>query len=631
LIASRKYNNLGNAIGCKGLLCCLSLIFAAMKSLFKILKYTRPYAGFVWLNVLFNFLSILGGVFSITLVMPVLRLLFYPEALVLKDPGFEFTFKSIYDNFYYNLSVFVQNDSKQALVVICLLLVAMTFLKNLFRYLALYFLIPLRNYAIRDLRRALYEKTLRLPLSYFSDEKKGDLITRMSNDISEVEWSIMGSLEVLFKEPMTIIIFLGWLIMISPSLTAFIFIMMPVMILIIWRIGKTLKSQSGRNQSKLGEVISLFEETLSGMRIIQAFKAEGFFKRRFFMENKVLTNISVAINRKRDLSSPLSETLTITIFAVVLFYGGRMVLDHSMPAEVFIGFIAIFSQIIPPAKSFSDAYYKMQKGAASLDRVESILNAEEKISELPDAISKEKFNDEIVFENVSFAYEKEPVLDNINLRIKKGSTVALVGPSGGGKSTLADLLPRFQDPVSGVVKVDGVPIRNYKLADLRGMIGIVTQESILFNDSIYNNIAFGLTGISTAEIVMAARIANAHDFIMDTERGYQTNIGDRGNKLSGGQKQRISIARAILRNPDILILDEATSSLDTTSERLVQDALNNLMKNRTSIVIAHRLSTIQNADHIVVLEKGKIVQEGTHAELNSREGLYRMLNEMQRS
>lgn len=605
-----------------------------MKKFFQLLRYIKPYKSKALFNILFNLLSIVAGLFSFTLVIPFLGLIFNPDDLVLTPPEQNMSFNSLKNQFSYFLSRIVQEEGpSQALLFVCLLIVVMVSLKNLFRYLALYFMVPLRTLAIRDIRRDLYDKILRLPLSYFSDERKGDLITRMSSDVQEIEVSIMSSLEAIFKEPLTIVVYMGSLIYMSPQLTLFVVLSLPVTALIIGRVGKTLRKQSTRNQTKLGEMVSMFEETLSGMRIIKAFTAEDSVARKFHAENDMLARISIWVNRRRDASSPLSESMSVIVLVLILWFGGQMVLAHngSLDAEVFIGYIAIFSQVITPFKAFSTAYYNVQKGAASAQRIDEIMQSPERITDAPEARKGGvTFNREITFRNVSFAYDKEKVLDGIELSITKGTTVAFVGPSGSGKSTLADLVPRFYDPTAGEICIDGVPIREYKIAHLRQLMGIVTQEAILFNDTIFNNIAFGIANVTMEQVEQAARVANAHEFILEQEKGYLTNIGDRGNKLSGGQRQRLSIARAVLRNPEILILDEATSALDTTSERLVQDALSNVMKGRTSIVIAHRLSTIQNADKIVVIDKGKIVQQGTHSELLNQPGLYKELNEMQK-
>lgn len=604
-----------------------------MKGYLRLLHYAKPYKTKAFLNVLFNILSIVFGLFSITLLIPFLNILFGKTTMVLEQPAeFKLTVDSVVENFSYILSNLIKDyGSNYALLFICLILVSSIFLKNLFRYLALFFMVSLRNFAVRDIRAALYQRIIILPLSYFSEERKGDLISRMTNDVLQVEVALMSSLEAMFKEPLTIIIYLAALIWMSPILTLIVFLTLPIMGLFIGRVGRLLKQYSQRGQSKFGDLVSLFEETLMGVRIIKAFNSQDFFMRRFNAENGLYTRINIASNRTGDGASPISETLSVAVLAFILWFGGSMVLDgnNTLTAETFIGFIGVFSQLLPPAKSFSTAYSNLQKGLVSLNRIEEVINSEEVITEIPEAIPLNGFKGHIEFKNVSFKYADELVLNNINLKIPKGSTVALVGPSGSGKSTLSDLVPRFYDPVEGEVLIDGVNIKQYKILSLRSHIGMVTQESILFNDSIFNNIAFGKKGISKEQIENAAKTANAHDFILQTELGYQTNIGDRGSKLSGGQRQRISIARAINANPEILILDEATSALDTASERAVQDALNNVMQNRTTIVIAHRLSTIHKADLIVVLDKGKIVQMGKHNELISQDGLYKQLHDMQ--
>lgn len=603
-----------------------------MKGYIKFLRYTLPYKGLAALNVIFNIFSILFSLFSIALIFPFLGLLFGKTALVTVKPSFEFKAETLSQLLNYHLSEIIRTDgAESALIFICGLLISTIFLKNLFRYLALFFMVSLRNNVVSDLRESLYKHILVLPLSYFSEEKKGDLISRMSSDILQIEIAIMSSLEALFKEPLTIIIYLTSLIVISPQLTIIVFVTLPVMGLLIGRIGKMLKKYSQRGQSKFGDLVSLYEETLMGIRIIKAFNSQAFFMRRFTKENRAYTAINVASNRTSDASSPLSETLSVVVLAFILWFGGKLVLSgNNLNAEAFILFIGVFTQILPPAKSFSTAYSNMQKGLASLDRVNEVLLSEEIITEKPQAKAISGLNQRIEFRNVSFKYADEYVLKNINLVIEKGQTVALVGPSGSGKSTLTDLIPRFYDPVEGEILIDGVNIKDLQILPLRGMMAIVAQESILFNDTIYNNIAFGKTDIAADQIENSAKIANAHEFIVQTEKSYQTNIGDRGNKLSGGQRQRLSIARAINTNPDILILDEATSALDTASERLVQEALNNIMENRTTIVIAHRLSTIHKADKIVVLEKGHIVQTGNHQELIQQQGLYKQLHDMQK-
>ncbi|MCE2741736.1 MAG: ABC transporter ATP-binding protein/permease [Sphingobacteriales bacterium] len=603
-----------------------------MKGYIKFLRYTLPYKGLAALNIFFNIFSIVFSLFSIALIFPFLGLLFGKTALVTVKPNFELSAESLSQLLNYQLSEMIRTDGPEsALIFICGLLIGTIFLKNLFRYLALFFMVSLRNNVVSDLRESLYKHILVLPLSYFSEEKKGDLISRMSSDILQIEIAIMSSLEALFKEPLTIVIYLTSLIIISPQLTIIVFVTLPIMGLLIGRIGKMLKKYSQRGQSKFGDLVSLYEETLMGIRIIKAFNSQAFFMRRFTKENRAYTAINVASNRTSDASSPLSETLSVIVLAFILWFGGKLVLSgNGLNAEAFILFIGVFTQILPPAKSFSTAYSNMQKGLASLDRVNEVLKSEEIITEKSQAKAISGLNQRIEFKNVSFKYADEYVLKDINLVIEKGQTVALVGPSGSGKSTLTDLIPRFYDPSEGEILIDGINIKELQILPLRGTMAIVAQESILFNDTIYNNIAFGKTQLAPEQVEHAAKIANAHEFIVQTEKGYQTNIGDRGNKLSGGQRQRLSIARAINTNPDILILDEATSALDTASERLVQEALNNIMENRTTIVIAHRLSTIHKADKIVVLEKGCIVQTGTHNELILEQGLYKQLHDMQK-
>jgi subfamily B ATP-binding cassette protein MsbA len=602
-----------------------------MKGYFKFLRYTLPYKGLAALNVFFNIFSIVFSLFSIALIFPFLGLLFGKTALVTVKPAFEFSAESLSGLLNFHLSEIIRTDgAESALIFICGLLIATIFLKNLFRYLALFFMVSLRNNVVSDLRESLFKHILVLPLSYFSEEKKGDLISRMSSDILQIEIAIMSSLEALFKEPLTLIIYLASLIVISPQLTIIVFITLPIMGLLIGQIGKMLKKYAQRGQSKFGDLVSLYEETLMGIRIIKAFNSQAFFMRRFTKENQAYTAINVASNRTSDASSPLSETLSVMVLAFILWFGGKLVLSgNGLNAEAFILFIGVFTQILPPAKSFSTAYSNMQKGLASLDRVNEVLKSEEVITEKPQAKAISGLNQRIEFKNVSFKYADEYVLKNINLVIEKGQTVALVGPSGSGQSTLTDLIPRFYDPTEGEILIDGCNIKELQILPLRSAMAIVAQESILFNDTIYNNIAFGKTQLAADQVENAAKVANAHEFIVQTEKSYQTNIGDRGNKLSGGQRQRLSIARAINTNPDILILDEATSALDTASERLVQEALNNIMENRTTIVIAHRLSTIHKADKIVVLEKGNIVQTGTHQELIMQQGLYKQLHDMQ--
>lgn len=604
-----------------------------MKGFLKLISYVAPYKAYAFLNVLFNLLSILFELFSISLLMPFLNILFKPNELILQKPELSPSFNALYGILKYYISqIITQHGAESGLIFISILIVIMIFLKNVCRYMALFFMVPLRNWIVRDLRNQLYQRVLILPLSYFSSERKGDLITRMSSDAQELEYSIMSSFEAMFKEPLTVIISLSVLIWMSPLLTLIVFLCMPIILIFLGRVTRKLKRQARRGQDKLDTLVSLFEETLMGVRIIKAFNAQDFLNRRFKQQNSQYTNVYIQGNRLLDAASPISETLTVAILAFILWFGGRMVLSGqgNITADMFIGFVAIFTQLIPPIKAFSTAFGRMQKGLISLGRIEEVLQSEEKIVEVANAKPLSSFDQTIEFKNVSFSYRDEPVLKNINLKIEKGKTVALVGPSGAGKSTLTDLIPRFYDPTEGQVLIDGVDIRQYKILDLRQQMGMVSQESILFNDSIFNNIAFGQVNASTEGVENSARVANAYNFIKETDNGFQTNIGDRGNKLSGGQKQRISIARAVNKNPQILILDEATSALDTSSERSVQEALSNVMKGRTTVVIAHRLSTIISADLIVVLDKGQIVQQGSHQELLQQEGLYRELHDMQK-
>jgi len=605
-----------------------------MKGYLKFLRFTLKYKYFAIMNVLCNVLSSIFGLFSIASIMPLLDVLFSsqqaPKTNLSEQNGF--SFNRFFDILKDTIWAFKNEyGASNVLLGICAFVIIMISFKNLFRYLALYFMVPMRNYIVSDYRVAAYNRILVLPLSYFSNEKKGDLLSRMTSDMHQIEAAVMSSLEAFTKEPITILISLVSLIWVSPILTLIVFCTLPISGLFTALIGKLLKRQTARSQAKFGEVVSLIEETLMGVRVIKAFNAQDLVFKRFSKQNKLYTDLNIKSNRTSDGTSPISETITISVFAVILWIGGGMVLsnDGSMTASVFIGYLAVFSQLLSPAKAFSTAYNSMNKGLASIERVEEIINSHEVIIEKENAVSVSDFKDCIEFKNVSFKYEEEWVIHHLNLTIKKGQTVALVGPSGSGKSTLTDLIPRFYDPSEGAILIDGIDIRDYKILDLRGLMGIVTQESILFNDSIANNISFAKQNISKQQIEDAAKIANAHNFITETENSYETNIGDRGNKLSGGQKQRLSIARAVNTNPDILILDEATSALDTGSERLVQDALSNVMLNRTTIVVAHRLSTIKNADLIVVLEKGKIVQQGNHAALIQQDGMYKQLIEMQ--
>ena len=603
-----------------------------MKRLLEILQYIKNYLGYASLNVLFNVLSVIFNLFSLAMVIPFLQLLFDTTKLVYVKPALAWNTDAIANYFNYIISsVIIEHGQVQALMFISLLVVALFFLKNLSRYLAMFFLSPVRNGVVRDIRNDIYRRILILPLSYFSEQRKGDIMSRITNDVMNIEWSIMQSLEMLFREPLTILFFLVTLIIISPSLTLFVVLLLPIAMLLIAFIGKSLRRTSARSQRQLGTILSIVEETISGLRIIKGFNAIEKTDEKFREQNDMLTRTMVRLFRKRDLASPMSEFLSTLVLVVVLWFGGQLVLEpgSNLPPTVFIFYVVVFSQLIVPVKSVTEAYYNVQKGVASAERIREIIDADEVILEKPDALRKNDFSHAIEYRNVYFAYEKEEVLKNINLKIPKGKMVALVGASGSGKSTLVDLLPRFYDCTSGEILVDGINIRDLRIEDLRGLMGIVTQETILFNDTVFNNIAFGMENVERESVVAAAKIANAHEFISSMPHGYDTNIGDRGIKMSGGQRQRISIARAVLKNPPVMILDEATSALDTESERLVQDALLKLMKNRTSVVIAHRLSTIQHADEIVVLDKAEIVERGTHHELLSKGGFYSRLISMQ--
>ncbi len=604
-----------------------------MKSLLNILRYVIPYWGHALLNIVFNILAVIFSLASFALFIPVLQILF--KTAEAPEQVADFSWRNmdhLKDQFYYEIGQMVETRGEMdVLLYISVTIVVLFFLKNLFRYMAMFYLAPIRNGVVKDLRNKLYNKTLILPLSYFSEQKKGDIMARMTSDVQEIEWSIMSSLEMMFRDPIAIITYLVALFMISPQLTIFVLILLPVSAFVIGQIGKSLKRTSAKGQKQLGLILSIIEETLSGLRIIKAFTAINVSNENFKKSNQRYTQLMIRLYRKRDLASPLSEILSSMVMVVVLWFGGRIVLDpeSNLDAAVFITYILIFSQIIVPAKAITKAVYNVQKGSASVERIQEVFDAEEVILEKENAESIKTFKNEVEYKNVTFAYEKEKVLKNINLKIEKGKTIALVGPSGGGKSTLVDLLPRFYDSSEGGIFIDGKNVKDLVIDDLRGLMGIVSQESILFNDTIMGNIAMGMKTVNEEDVIAAAKVANAHDFISQMENGYQTNIGDRGVKLSGGQRQRLSIARAVLKNPPILILDEATSALDTESERLVQEALTKLMKNRTSVVIAHRLSTIQHADEIIVISNAEIVERGKHQDLLALNGTYKKLCDMQ--
>ena len=602
-----------------------------MKRFSIILKYLRDQKRNIVLYFIFNLLSVLFSLVSLAMLAPFLQLLFGKEKLKETEPEFTFSANGLLEHIKYILSILIKKHNEvYALAAICLIIIVTIFFKNIFLYFSYRVLAPMRNKVMTRLRADLYSKILELPIGFFTEQRKGDIISRMSNDANEIEWSVMSTLEGLIKDPMNIIIILASLVFLSPALSLFLLVLLPLTGFIIGRVSRSLKKQSSIAQEQLGILMSVLDETLTGLRVIKAFNAEKLLKSKFFRTNNYLNHVRNKIMFRRDMASPMSEFLGVMVLSCILWFGGRLVLTHqSMPPEAFITYIAIFSQIINPAKSLSTAFYNMQRGKAAIERIEQIIKAPITVQEIQNPILFTSFNNNIEFRNVSFSYDDAVVLENINLTIQKGKTVALVGSSGAGKSTLADLIPRFHDVSGGELLIDGIDIKNYSLHSLRSQMSIVTQEPILFNDTIANNIALGSADTNPSEIEQAAKVANAHNFIIQKENSYQTNIGDRGSKLSGGERQRLTIARAVLKNPPILILDKATSSLDTESERLVQDAINNMMQNRTCIVIAHRLSTIRHADEIIVLQKGKIVEKGTHEQLMGNNGLYRRLVEMQ--
>ena len=613
-----------------------------MKDFLRILRrFVPPYKKFMILNVIFNILSAILNLFSFALIIPILNILFKitNETYTYIDWTFnplsfeawKATPELIKNNFFWFVSDLIETKGGSfTLIVLGLFLVFSTFLKVGAMYMAFFTMIPIRTGVVRDIRNQINRKITELPLSFFSEERKGDIIARVSGDVNEIESSIMSSLDMLFKNPILIMIYLIGMIAISWQLTLFVFILLPVAGYVMGKVGKKLKRSSLEGQQQWGYLMSQIEETLSGLRIIKAFNAEEKIQTRFEKSNENFRNLTKRIYRRQQLAHPMSEFLGTTTIAIVLWYGGTLILGNSSPidASTFIYYLVIFYSIINPAKDLSKASYAIQKGLASMDRVDKILKAESDIND-PDDPKPIALHDSIRYNDVWFKYQNEWVLKGINLTIPKGKTIALVGQSGSGKSTLVDLLPRFYDVDKGSITIDGTDIRDTTLYDLRSLMGNVNQEAILFNDTFFHNISFGVDSATREQVEEAARIANAHEFIRTSEEGYDTNIGDRGGKLSGGQRQRISIARAILKNPSILILDEATSALDTESERLVQEALENLMRNRTTIVIAHRLSTIRNADEICVMHEGEIVERGRHDELLALNGYYKRLCDMQ--
>ena len=604
-----------------------------MQAIRSILPYLKGKWGYVVTYIFANFLSVIFSTLTVGMISPFLNMLFSKESPVTSNPGLHFNKDGITDYFRFLLTDFIHrhhDDKTYGLIFICIIVILSTFLKNLFFYAARYILNPLRNGIIMNIRKDLFGKIIQLPVGFFTNERKGDILSRMTNDVNAVEQSVTSLMELLFSTPITVIFYFVVLFVISAKLFLFLLILLPIAGFMIGRISKSLKKNTKITQEKLGNMLSIIEETLGGLRIVKAFRAETNRNQAFEKENQHLFQVNNQIAARRELASPMSEFLGISILSVIIWFGGKMALSNppQLQPGTFIVFISMFYFLINPLKALSQIFYNLHQGKASLDRIHMILHAENTIIDQPDAKPISGFSDRIEFRNVSFAYEGKMVLKQINLIIKKGQTIALVGASGAGKSTLVDLIPRFHDVNAGEILIDGVNIKEYKIDDLRQLMGIVSQEPILFNDTIANNISLGSTPVPEA-IEQAGRIANAHEFIVQKEAGYQTMAGDRGAKLSGGEKQRVTIARAIFKNPPVLILDEATSSLDTMSERMVQDAINHLMQNRTSIIIAHRLSTVQNADEIIVLEHGEIKERGKHAMLIEQQGIYSKLVKMQ--
>jgi subfamily B ATP-binding cassette protein MsbA len=604
-----------------------------MSYFWKIFGFARPYKKYMALNVFFNILYAFFNAFSFLVLMPMLEVLFGENRVVETKPSFNsaMDFKSfVSDRMNYEVTRFSNDDPERALLLVISLILVTFFLKNIFNYAALFFITFLRNGILKDIRIALYNKVTNMSMSHFTEKRKGDLMSRVSNDVTEIQYSFLSIIELLIREPLTIFFALIMMFSISAKLTLFVLIFVPFAGILISRIGKTLQPKSNKVQIEVGEVLAKIEETISGLNIIKAFRAESNFQEKFKQTNQRLFKLSNSLINRMNLSSPLSEFMGIGVFAVLLWYGGSLVLvEKQMNAAAFITFLGLAYGVLTPAKGISKALYNIKKGNAAAARVLEVLETENPIKNPKNPLDFGKFNKNITFNDVSFSYENEIVIDTLNLTIKKGTSVALVGPSGGGKSTIANLVPRFYDVTKGCIQIDGNDIRDISKDDLRELMGIVTQDSILFNDSIRNNLRIAKPDATDEEMRKATQIANALSFIEALPNGFDTVIGDQGNKLSGGQKQRLSISRAVLKDPAVLILDEATSALDTESERLVQDALIQMMKNRTSLVIAHRLSTIQNADLIIVLQNGKIVEKGKHEELIAKKGVYKKLIELQ--
>ncbi len=608
-----------------------------MNTYLRILSYAKPYRRYLPIYIVYTLFSIVFGLLNFTLLKPLFDVIFEqvdPEGLLKFQtaPSFEFSLNYFIHLFNHHFLKIADTYGKfGTLVYVCIIIVLSVLLANVFTYLSGIVLAKTRAEVIQKMRMHIFDQVSQMHIGYFSNERKGELISKMTNDIQEVENSIVQSLRVVFREPATILLYFGVLFFMSPKLTIFTIILIPISGGIIGGITKRLRKKAIQSQESLGRIVNILDETIGGMRVIKAFGARNFITNRFKQETDFYANVNISMARKNELASPISQFLGVSVVAGILVYGGNLVLNNNadLSASDFITYIIIFTQVLNPAKEISRAASSIQRGLASAERIFHIIDTPSQIKNQDNALSILSFEKAITFNQVSFSYEKEKVLEDISFTLAQGKTIALVGPSGGGKSTIADLLPRFYDPTAGNVCIDGIDIKTMDLENLRSYMGIVTQESILFNDSVFNNIAFGMRGISEEMVIEAAKIANAHEFIVQLEDGYYTSIGERGSKLSGGQRQRLSIARAVLKNPPILILDEATSALDSASEKLVQDAITKLMANRTTLVIAHRLSTIQHADEILVIQKGQIVQRGTHQELIKNEGLYQQLSTIQ--
>lgn len=607
-----------------------------MKTYFRLLSFAKPIEKYAIPYIICTVVAVVFGTLNLALLAPLLQVLFKGTdsslagsevAITKPESGFDlaewFT--------YYADFMYAQFGAYNALKYVCIGIITSVFISNLFRYFSQRIMENFRIHTLLNLRRTVFDNVMDMHLGFFSNQRKGDVMSKISSDVQVVQYSVTGTLQVIFKEPLQLLAYVYVLFSISTKLTFFALAVIPLSAFVISRIVKTLKAQAAEGQRSYANMISYLDEALSGVRIIKAFNATNFVKDRFHNENSYYAKIMRRMVRRQQLGSPVSELLGVIMVAIILLYGGHLVLtgQGELEASEFIAYIALFSQVMRPAKALTDSFANIHNGLAAGERVLQLIDEKNEVVDKENAVVIKDFNDSIVFDKVHFAYDTKEVLQDINLEIKKGQTVALVGPSGGGKSTLVDLIPRFMDVTAGAVYFDGVDLRDIQQESLRSMVGVVNQESILFNDSVFNNIAFGKQGVSDQEVITAAKIANAHEFIQNLAQGYETNIGDRGSKLSGGQKQRLCIARAVLKNPPIMLLDEATSALDTESERLVQDALYKLMENRTTVVIAHRLSTIQNADKIVVVENGRIVETGTHQELINQSGLYKRLIDMQ--